>query len=63
MLFFIREKKGPGSKAKYVADGVNDDKFVVLIDKTNKMTDDDSAKITEILKNAGAIEVREKELE
>lgn len=56
--FFIREKKGPGSKAKFIFDGVNDDKFVVLIDKTKKMTDDDTAKISDILRNTGAVEVR-----
>ncbi len=62
LAFFIREKKGPGSKAKYVSDGVNDDKFVVLIDKTDKMTVDETNKISDILKNSGAVEVQEKEL-
>ncbi|MEN8120453.1 MAG: DUF3341 domain-containing protein [Bacteroidota bacterium] len=61
--FFIREKKGLGSKAKCIMDGINDDKFVVLINKTDKMTDDDSTKISNILKNNGAVEVQEKELE
>lgn len=61
--FFIREKKGLGSKAKCIMDGINDDKFVVLINKTDKMTDDDSTKISDILKNTGAVEVLEKELE
>ncbi len=60
--FFIREKKGLGSKAKCIVDGINDDKFVVLINKTDKMTDDDSTKISDILKNSGAVEVQEKEL-
>ena len=59
IAFFVKEKKGPGTKPKFDMDGVNDDKFVVLIDRTNKMTDDDSAKIAKILKNAGAIEVKE----
>jgi len=57
--FFIREKKGPGSKVKYPVDGVNDDNFVVLIDKTDKITDDISDKISDILKNTGAVEVKE----
>jgi len=60
IAFFVREKKGPGAKAKCVVDGVNDDKFVVLIDKTSKMTDDDSAKISEILRNSGAIDIQER---
>ncbi|OQX97907.1 MAG: hypothetical protein B6I20_11780 [Bacteroidetes bacterium 4572_117] len=59
IAFFIRVKKGPGSKAKYVADGINDDKFVVLINKTKTMTDDDSAKISEILRDSGAVDVQE----
>ena len=59
IAFFVREKKGPGSKAKFIADGINDDKFVLLVNRTEKMTDDDSVKIHEILRNSGAIDVQE----
>ena len=59
IAFFVREKKGPGTKPKFDSEDVNDDKFVVFIDKTAKMTDDDSAKISDILRSSGAVDVKE----
>ncbi len=63
IAFFVREKKAPGTKPKFDLVDVNDDKFVVLIDRTAKMTDEDSVKISDILRSSGAVEVLEKELD
>jgi len=59
--FFVKEKKGPGTKPKFDFDGVNDDKFVLVVEKTKKMTDEDTGKISDIIRNSGAIDVQEKE--
>jgi len=62
IAFFVREKKGPGTKAKEIVDGVNDDKFVLLIEDV-KSDDEKAAKASEILKASGAADVIEKEVE
>jgi len=59
--FFVKEKKGPGTKPRFDFDGVNDDKFVLVVEKTKKMTDEDTGKISDIIRNSGAIDVQEKE--
>ncbi len=62
IAFFVREKKGPGAKAKEIVEGVNDDKFVILIENL-KSDDEKVTKASEILKSSGAVDVIEKELE
>ncbi len=62
IAFFVREKKGPGTKAKEIAEGVNDDKFVLLIENA-KLDEEKTAKVSEILKTSGAVDVIEKEVE
>lgn len=59
--FFVRDKKGPGQVAKIYHPDINNDKFVLVVSKTEKMTDEDSSKITNILQSSGAVEVEEKE--
>ena len=61
IAFFVRETKGPGAKAKEVADDVNDDKFVILIEQV-KTDDEKASKAAEILRTSGAIDVIEKEV-
>ena len=58
LTFFISEKKGPGAKPNFEYPGIADDKFVIIIDKTQDM---DSASLNDILKKGGAIEVSEQE--
>ena len=61
IAFFVREKKGPGAKAKEVAEGVNDDKFVILIEQI-KTDDEKASKAAEILRTSGAVDVIEQEV-
>lgn len=61
--FFVRDKKGPGQVAQMYHPDINDDKFVLVVTKTSKMSDEDASKITAIIQNTGAIEVNEKEIE
>jgi len=56
--FFIVEKKGPGAVPGFEYPGITDDKYVIIIDKTQ---DVDSAFLNDILKKGGAIEVTEQE--
>ncbi len=55
IAFFIREKKGPGAVANEPHMDINDDKFVLVV----KKIDSESLRVTEILKNTGAVEVEE----
>ena len=63
IAFFVREKKGPGQVAKMYHPDINDDKFVLVVTKTDKMTDEDSASISGVMQNTGAIEINEQEIE
>ena len=56
ITFFIREKKGPGSKPYFEFPGIADDKFVIIINKTH---DTDVSQINKLLKEGGAIEITE----
>lgn len=56
LTFFLREKKGPGAVPHFEYPGISDDKYVIIIDKTDDM---DSASLNNILKKGGAIEVTE----
>jgi len=58
IAFFIKEKKGPGAVAKSPHLEINDDKFVLVVDLKNL----ESTKVAEIMRNAGAIEIEEKEI-
>lgn len=54
--FFVAEKKAPGVKPHFEYPGITDDKYVIIIDKTQDLN---SASINEIMKKEGAIEVTE----
>jgi len=56
IAFFVREKKGPGAKPNFDFDGVNNDKFVLLIEN-EKLTETDTANISDILRSSGAVDV------
>ena len=54
--YFVREKKGPGAKPGIEYPGISDDKFLVIIDKS----DDVNAKeINDLFKAGGAVEITE----
>ena len=57
ITFFLREKKGPGAVPKYEYEGMTDDKYFIIIEKSN---DVDTDEVNSLLKAGGAIEVTEK---
>ncbi len=63
IAFFVRENKGPGQVAELYHPEITDDKFVLVVNTTNKMTDEDVVTITNVMQNTGAIEIEEKEIE
>jgi len=54
--FFVSEKKGPGVKPSFEYPGISDDKYVIIIDKTQDLN---IASVNEIMKKEGAIDVTE----
>lgn len=62
LTYFIREKMYPGKKVKLPVPETTNDKFAVIIEKHADMSKADSEKINEILKDTGAVEVKETEL-
>jgi hypothetical protein len=54
--FFIAEKKAPGVKPSFEYPGITDDKYVIIIDKTQDL---DSKTVNDLMKKEGAIEVTE----
>jgi hypothetical protein len=60
MTFFIRQKIGPGKKVVMIDPRTTDDKFAIVIEKTADLTVDDVKRITDILRETGALEVSEK---
>jgi hypothetical protein len=57
VTFFLREKKGPGAIPAYEYEGMTDDKFFIVIEKS---ADLDTEEVNTLLKQGGAIEVTEK---
>lgn len=57
ITFFLREKKGPGAVPQYEYDGMSDDKYFIIIEKSNNV---DTDEVNSLLKAGGAIEITEK---
>jgi len=57
--FFIRQKIGPGKKAVLLDKRSVDDKFVIVIEKDASLSADDIFKISALMKEQGAVEVKE----
>lgn len=57
MTFFIREKLAPGKKAKVLDLRATDDKFLIVVDKNNTITDTELKSIKDAMKESGASEV------
>jgi len=60
MTFFIRQKIGPGKKVVMIDPRTIDDKFAIVIERSDDLTGDDIIKINKVLKETGAIEINEK---
>jgi len=57
--FFIRQKIGPGKKAVLIDKRTVDDKFAIVIEKNSSLSKDDVLKISAIMRDNGAVEVKE----
>lgn len=57
--FFIRQKIGPGKKSIMLDKRTVDDKFAIVIEKDPSLTDDDIRKINALMKEQGAVEIKE----
>ncbi len=57
VTFFLREKKGPGAVPPYEHEGMTDDKYFIVIEKSANL---DAEEVNNLLKSGGAIEVTEK---
>ncbi len=61
IAFFMIQKLGPGKNAVVIHKGITDDKYVIVIEKTNEMTKEEVQRINSVLFEHGAIETGEKE--
>ena len=61
MTFFIRQKLWPGKKVVMIEPAATDDKFVIMVEKEEDMSEADAGKVIKVMKDAGAVEVTEKE--
>lgn len=59
MTFFIRQGIGPGKKSVLIDKRSVDDKFVIVIEKAPSLTHDDILKINTLMKDNGAVEIKE----
>jgi hypothetical protein len=60
MTFFMRQKIGPGKKVEMLDARTLDDKFAIVIERTEEMTAEEVAQIGRFLRDAGASEVNVK---
>ena len=58
--FFIRQKIGPGKKVVMIDPRTTDDKFAIVIEKTEDLSAEEVLQITAILKETGAVEITQK---
>ena len=61
MTFFFRQKLWPGKKVVMIEPAATDDKFVIMVEKGEEMSDADAGKVKKVMEEAGAVEVKEKE--
>lgn len=62
LTYFIREKLWPGKQVELAVPRTTNDQFAIVIEKPMDMADKDVKKINEILKNTGAVEVKESDV-
>lgn len=63
MTFFIRQKLYPGKEVQVIDPRSTDDKFVIVVEKAEDISDTELKKIKAAFKDSGAIEVNEVEEE
>ncbi len=61
VTFFLRDKKGPGAKARKVQIELTDDKYAILINKDEDMPEDEVKKLNALFQDTGAIEIMEQQ--
>ena len=59
MTFFIRQRLWPGKKVEMIDPRTVDDKFAIVIEKTETLSSQDLEKINILLKESGAVEINE----
>jgi hypothetical protein len=60
MTFFIRQKIGPGKKVVMIDPRTTDDKFAIVIERDESYSDEEVKRITDLLRETGAVEISEK---
>ena len=59
LTFFLREKKDPGAKSDFEYPGINDDKFVIIVEQYEDL---DVPGLKSLMKETGALDVSEQEI-
>lgn len=62
LTYFIREKLYPGKEVTLPVPETTNDKFVIVVSKTDKMTDSDVKNINNLMKESGAVEIKESDV-
>ncbi|NOY49442.1 MAG: DUF3341 domain-containing protein [Chlorobi bacterium] len=62
LTYFVRDKLYPGKKVELPVPETTNDKFVIVVSKTENMTDGDVSNINNIMKESGAIEIKESDV-
>jgi ActD protein len=63
LTFFVRQKLYPGKESKMPDIRTVDDKFVIVIEKTELMDIDEITRIKNLLTETGAVEINESDVE
>jgi len=59
MTYFVREKMYPGKEVTLPVPETTNDKFVIVVNTTDDMTKADIKKINDLMKESGAVEIKE----
>ena len=63
LTFLVRQKLYPGKESHMPDPRTVDDKFVIVIEKTKEMDDNELKKIKSLLTETGALEVSESDVD
>lgn len=63
LVFLVRNNLFPGARNRIFDSRITDDHFAVTFELTEETTSDEKEKITTILKETGAVEVKERDFE
>jgi hypothetical protein len=62
LTYFVRDKLYPGKEVTMPVPESTNDKFVIVISKTEEMTDKDVKNINNLMKESGAVEIKESDV-